>query len=111
MRTVRGLAALPSHARLGAFGVLRDGGLALAFGRPCGRGRHVADVVMRAARGAWLAPARVNRCGEPEPAIVDTPGRAVFVQSGDALANWSSARTALRAPATERGLATLRTLD
>jgi hypothetical protein len=84
-------APLPSHARLGAFGLLRDGGLALAFSRPCGHGRRAADVVIRSVRGAWLAPVRVNRCGDPEPVLVDSTGRAVFVQSGGGLSTWSSA--------------------
>jgi hypothetical protein len=84
-------APLPAHARLGAFGLLRDGGLALAFSRPCGPAGRVADVAIRTAGGAWLQPVRVNRCGDPEPAVVDTTGRAVFVRSTGGVATWSSA--------------------
>jgi hypothetical protein len=65
-------------------------GLALAFSRPCGQCGDVADVVIRSARGAWLTPVRVNRCGEPEPVIVDTTGRPVFVTDAAGLRTWSS---------------------
>jgi hypothetical protein len=84
-------APLSPHARLGAFGLLRDGALALAYGRSCGLGARVADVAIRSARGTWLQPVRVNRCGDPEPVLVDSTGRAVFVHSGGRLATWSSA--------------------
>jgi hypothetical protein len=46
---------------------------------------------VRTARGHWLAPVRVNRCGGPEPLAVDTTGRAVFVRAICGLRAWSSA--------------------
>jgi hypothetical protein len=41
-------------------------------------------------RLAWLQPVRINRCGEPEPAV-DTTGRALFVASGGGNVTWTSA--------------------
>jgi hypothetical protein len=33
----------------------------------------------------------ITRCGQPEPAIVDSTGRAVFVRAGGGVSAWSSA--------------------
>jgi hypothetical protein len=84
-------APLPAHARLGAFALLRDGALALAFTHVCAPADHTADVAVRTARGRWLAPVRVSRCGQPEPVAIDTTGRAVFVRAAGGLSAWSSA--------------------
>jgi hypothetical protein len=84
-------APLPRGARLGAFGLLRDGALALAFGRSCAPGARVADVAVLPARGAWREPVRVNRCGAPEPVLVDSTRRAVFVSTGAGVRAVSSA--------------------
>lgn len=84
-------APLPAHARLGGFGLLRDGALALISSRSCGAHRRVADVAIRGTRGAWLEPVRINRCGQAEPVVVDTTGRAVFVATAGGLSTWASA--------------------
>jgi hypothetical protein len=57
----------------------------------CAPGDHTADVAVRTARGQWLAPVRVSRCGDPEPVALDTTGRAVFVRANGGLRAWSSA--------------------
>ncbi len=84
-------APLPAGARLGAFSVLRDGALALVSTRPCRTRARVADVVVRSVRGAWSAPVRVNRCGDPEPVEIDATGRALFIAAGPGVLAWSSA--------------------
>jgi hypothetical protein len=83
-------APLPAHARLGAFAVLRDGALALAFSRACAPGERSSDVALRTAGGRWGAPVRVSPCGGPEPVLIDTTGRAVFVRAGGGLRAWST---------------------
>jgi hypothetical protein len=84
-------APLPKGARLGAFGLLRDGALALAFSRTCARAERVSDVLLRPRNGPWRAPVRVSRCGGDEPVLVDGTGRAVFAQLGLGVVARSSA--------------------
>lgn len=84
-------APLPRGARLGAFGVLRDGAVAFAFSRPCAPGRRVSDVLVRRPGGPWAGPVRVAACGHPEPVLIDSSGRAIAVSRGARLIARTSA--------------------
>jgi len=84
---------VPAASRRIATSVLRDGRLVLAYSRRCRPGAHGVDaIVAPAGGGPGGAPARITRCGDPSPAIVDRTGRAVFVarRHGEIVA-WNSA--------------------